>query len=1074
MAALDDDHLVVRVVYTGPPQAGKTQSVRALMPLLRGKGANHAVMSPGEWRGRTAFFDWADYEGGVYDGKPIRCQILSTPGQVALSDRRELLLRAADAVILVVDSRQDAIERATQCYEEMAPWLADAGRDEPIRVILQCNKQDLPGALPAADLSRVLGVPCGKDVYATSATAGKGLRAAFVAGVRNAVDRARALVARGIPLQPPEVLDGQELFERMRRKVAPIGAHVPANARVAARSAAGVAGAAASQAAAAASASTSTAGSRASKRPSGTHAAPAWPWASDSEPPSAVPRQSARPSRSGSFPASGSLRPRASDPAPGAAARVPSTPRTSPPTPASASPAGTPKRSGTSAVPRPQPSKPNPTRASDTRARSSKEAPAPLEPSEAATSRVAAAPLRPRNAKLSREPPASHRSAPTSAAQNHSLAAELAAPQSHSLAAKAPVSRDHSPAARAPVSPGQSLAAKAAHGASAQPVSRRPPASAASPAPARSGMAEARAPSAPLPSAVAAARTESATLPVPVHDSEPASSGRRAPPPSSPARQPESEAHPTVAASARALPRSVVGGVRPAVMPASAYFAALARSASDAGEAQRESAPGASHDAGAPSPQGPGAAPDRAARPQRVLLGATPSAAADTASRAGAALTSSARPAVIPASAWHAAVRAARDIERQPLEHPLAAEPPAEGALSPPAGDTRLPPESRPPRVVDPSMFGLETSVFVDDPSESFRIPETPPGLQALIAAGRHDGASSSHAPTNLSHIDREPGQTPPPTSGPPDDTANASHAANARNTADGNPRQREAAPEPGVHGGGSSSAPLLSVHAALAATASEETPGFSFPGPRLPGQNRQPRAVWRRVCWRLLENQITAYASALQDARGRWLGELAPGWFARTLRNAQAERAARRAFAEQVLRERRLAPHLSRPRCVLLTEEAEGFWIWQVACRVPTLATVLRPRLAAGEPPGEMANALLDAALGYFDAHQRFVAAQVPLPLSPHALSFQDGRVVYSGLLPDPGAVFVAPPGDGYGAFYDALRKLWPETTVDAAAVLCELESKAMGRLPEPLLERIRSVVGGQRRASEERGVSG
>jgi hypothetical protein len=144
-----------------------------------------------------------------------------------------------------------------------------------------------------------------------------------------------------------------------------------------------------------------------------------------------------------------------------------------------------------------------------------------------------------------------------------------------------------------------------------------------------------------------------------------------------------------------------------------------------------------------------------------------------------------------------------------------------------------------------------------------------------------------------------------------------------------------------------------------------------------------------------------------------------------------------------------------------VLTEETDGFWIWQVACRVPTLATILRQRLGAGESPSEMAGALLDAALGYLDARQRFVEARVPLPLSPHALSFQDGRIVYSGLMPDPGAVFVEPAGNGYAALQDALRKMWPDAPVDAPTVLAELHGKAAGRLPEPLLEIIRSVLG-------------
>src|SRR5262245_31219372 len=235
MAALEPDRLVVRVVYAGAPMAGKTATVRALMPLLKGPGAERFVKSPAEHRGRTAFFDWADYEGGAFEGRPIHCQIATAPGQVALSDRRELVIRGADAVILVVDSRSDAIERTLQCYEEMAPWLAEAGRDAPIRILLQCNKQDLAGSLTPAQLSRALGLDFGRDVYPTSARTTKGLRAAFVAGVRAAVERAKLLLERGLIANAPEIGSGEELLARMQlpvRRVQPdaVSSRVPRRA----------------------------------------------------------------------------------------------------------------------------------------------------------------------------------------------------------------------------------------------------------------------------------------------------------------------------------------------------------------------------------------------------------------------------------------------------------------------------------------------------------------------------------------------------------------------------------------------------------------------------------------------------------------------------------------------------------------------------------------------------------------------------------------------------------------------------------------------------------------------------
>jgi signal recognition particle receptor subunit beta len=220
MATLEKNRLVLRVAYAGPPLAGKTESIRMLLRLLRGKDGDKHVFSPGEARGRTIFFDWADYEAGTFRGNPIRCQITSVPGQAVLSARREALVKAADAVILVIDSRPDGLEEARRCYGEMAPWLAEADRELAVRVVLQCNKQDLDGSILPELLRSKLGLAADRPSYGTSATTGKGLRPAFIAAVREALNRARTLTDRGlIRFGRPEIDSGQELLERLQREV---------------------------------------------------------------------------------------------------------------------------------------------------------------------------------------------------------------------------------------------------------------------------------------------------------------------------------------------------------------------------------------------------------------------------------------------------------------------------------------------------------------------------------------------------------------------------------------------------------------------------------------------------------------------------------------------------------------------------------------------------------------------------------------------------------------------------------------------------------------------------------------
>ncbi|HKU41917.1 MAG TPA: hypothetical protein VJR89_27355, partial [Polyangiales bacterium] len=92
--------LVVRLVYDGPPMSGKTTSLRT---LARGLGVS--VETPEERDGRTVYFDWMDYVGGLFEGRQIRCQVVSVPGQTEHARRRQQLLASADAVVLVADTR---------------------------------------------------------------------------------------------------------------------------------------------------------------------------------------------------------------------------------------------------------------------------------------------------------------------------------------------------------------------------------------------------------------------------------------------------------------------------------------------------------------------------------------------------------------------------------------------------------------------------------------------------------------------------------------------------------------------------------------------------------------------------------------------------------------------------------------------------------------------------------------------------------------------------------------------------------------------------------------------------------
>jgi signal recognition particle receptor subunit beta len=215
MAVIDNDasEIVIRLVYDGPPEAGKTTSLRALAGSLA-----QATYTPAEdGQGRTLWFDWMEYVGGRFEGCRIRCQIVTVPGQRVLAPRRRRVIEGADVVVFVGNSSAAETPETLDYLFELRDLLAHTD-GAPVGVILQANKRDLPDAVPLDELRRQLAAadwPIG--VVESVAADGTGIREAFVYAVRLALDRVRELMNRGALRQAADGQPGaDELLELLR------------------------------------------------------------------------------------------------------------------------------------------------------------------------------------------------------------------------------------------------------------------------------------------------------------------------------------------------------------------------------------------------------------------------------------------------------------------------------------------------------------------------------------------------------------------------------------------------------------------------------------------------------------------------------------------------------------------------------------------------------------------------------------------------------------------------------------------------------------------------------------------
>jgi signal recognition particle receptor subunit beta len=195
--------VVARVVYDGPPEAGKTTNLRVVLREIGERRAG-TLKSPRSDSRQTEYFDWLEFPGGFIGDRKVHCQLLSVPGQIELAHRRKLLLETADVIVFVVESQAQALREARATIKLTLAHIEHSRRS--VGLIVQANKQDLPGALAPARVLRELGLGDEVSAIPASAERGDGILYTFVMAARLAFDRARALLATGSDGSTPDAL----------------------------------------------------------------------------------------------------------------------------------------------------------------------------------------------------------------------------------------------------------------------------------------------------------------------------------------------------------------------------------------------------------------------------------------------------------------------------------------------------------------------------------------------------------------------------------------------------------------------------------------------------------------------------------------------------------------------------------------------------------------------------------------------------------------------------------------------------------------------------------------------------
>jgi signal recognition particle receptor subunit beta len=145
-----------KLVYYGPGLGGKTTNLQHIYartnPTAKGKLISLATETD-----RTLFFDFLPLELGNIRGFRTRFHLYTVPGQVFYDASRKLILKGVDGVAFVADSQRVRMDANVESIRNLKENLRGQGYNlDNIPYVLQLNKRDLSGIVPADEMTRAL------------------------------------------------------------------------------------------------------------------------------------------------------------------------------------------------------------------------------------------------------------------------------------------------------------------------------------------------------------------------------------------------------------------------------------------------------------------------------------------------------------------------------------------------------------------------------------------------------------------------------------------------------------------------------------------------------------------------------------------------------------------------------------------------------------------------------------------------------------------------------------------------------------------------------------------------------
>ncbi len=137
-----------KVLYFGPPSAGKTASLRSIYSQTS-PDVRSGLIELAEHTGPTQFFDFLPVSLGSIKDFHLKMHLYALPSHTLYATLPAVVLKGIDGYVFVADSRVDAMGENIVSLMAAKRLLSEEGYNaSDLPRVIQYNKRDLPNTVP--------------------------------------------------------------------------------------------------------------------------------------------------------------------------------------------------------------------------------------------------------------------------------------------------------------------------------------------------------------------------------------------------------------------------------------------------------------------------------------------------------------------------------------------------------------------------------------------------------------------------------------------------------------------------------------------------------------------------------------------------------------------------------------------------------------------------------------------------------------------------------------------------------------------------------------------------------------